>query len=344
MSVSMRDVAALANVSQRTVSNVVNDFVHVKPDTRARVQRAIEMLGYKPNLSARKLRGGRSGLVALALPEIAAPYFAELADRIQQHAAERDQVILIEQTGGTRQREISVLSGYPSAMIDGLIINPNSITSEDLAEYGDGVPTVLLGERIDLTADSVGGRFAHISIDNVEAARVATDHLIGLGRTRIAAIAAVEPLSASAGPGVRRTQGYLSALHSAGLSSPPELRVSVKQWKAPDGFAAVNDLLDRGVKFDALFCFNDTLAFGALSALHSQGIRVPEDVAILGWDDTAESRFSYPPLTTIAPAVREIAELSVDRLLRLIDGDESAIEDVQVSFELAIRGSTVSRP
>ncbi|SED76870.1 LacI family DNA-binding transcriptional regulator [Ruania alba] len=341
MPASMRDVAALANVSQRTVSNVVNDYVHVTPETRAKVLRAIDMLGYKPNVTARKLRGGQSNLIALAMPEIAAPYFAELANLIQQEAAARGKVLLIEQTGGTRARELSVLAGYPSAMIDGLIIDPISITVDDLALSRDSVPTVLLGERIELDGQRVQGAFVHVSIDNVAAARTATEHLLGLGRTRIAAVGATPRISNNNGTGLRRTQGYLDALRDAGVDAPPDLRVPVKTWTAAHGHQSVQNLIHDGIPFDALFCFNDTLAIGAMSALHEAGRRIPDDVAVVGWDDIADARYAVPPLTTVAPATTEIAATAVDRLLTLLTEQSPRVDDVTVPFELVVRASTV---
>lgn len=184
MAVSMRDVAKVAGVSQRTVSNVVNDYAHVRSETRQRVQEAIRTLNFRPNVSAQKLRNGRAGLVAVAVPEIAAPYFAELADHLQRYAANCGITLLIDQTGGTRARELLVLDGYRSNVIDGLIISPLAITAADPVHRQLDVPVVLLGESIDRSG------VLHVSVDNVEAAKVATDHLIHGGRERIAAVGA----------------------------------------------------------------------------------------------------------------------------------------------------------
>jgi len=336
----MRDVAALANVSQRTVSNVVNDYKHVKPETRSKVQRAIEMLGYEPNISARKLRGGKSRLIALAIPDISAPYFAELANLIQRKAAARDHVLLIEQTGGARGRELAVLNGYPAAMIDGLILSPVAITLADLELRRDSVPTLLLGERIDLEGDVIRGHYAHVSMDNVAGARAVIDHLIGLGRVDIAAIGVSAIGLPSAGPRVRRTQGYLEALRHHGISPRQELLVPVPSWSAENGYRAVKNLIADQVRFDSIFCLNDTLAIGAIAALHEGGLQIPEDVAVVGWDNTHQSRFSVPPLTTIAPDTAQIASTSVDRLIALIHGNDEGGDEIQVPFQLITRRST----
>src|SRR5882757_5954751 len=181
---SLKDVALLAGVSMKTVSNVVNDYPFVTPETRAKVQRAIETLDYRPNLSARMLRGGRTGLVALAVPEIGAPYFAELAEVIVQQAKTHGWTVLIDQTLGDRDTERLVAEGIKSHLVDGLIVSPLTLTAEDIEQRRVTTPLVLLGERL-ATAP-----VDHVTIDNVAGARAATEHLLALGRTRIAAIGA----------------------------------------------------------------------------------------------------------------------------------------------------------
>jgi DNA-binding LacI/PurR family transcriptional regulator len=248
MSANMHDVAKLAEVSQRTVSNVVNGYPHVRPETRARVEKAIAVLRYRPNVSAQKLRHGRTGMVALAVPEIAAPYFAELANHVQLRAAERGITLLIDQTGGLRERELLVLDGYRSNIIDGLILSPLSVTPADLINRGLDFPIVLLGESID------NGGVIHVSIDNVAAARVATEHLLELGRRRIAAVGAMPGLDSS-GPASRRMRGYTEAISAAGLPFSAELNIPTGNWTRASGHAIAADILDRGVDVDAIFCF-----------------------------------------------------------------------------------------
>ncbi|MFD0783416.1 LacI family DNA-binding transcriptional regulator, partial [Micromonospora azadirachtae] len=179
----LKDVAERAGVSVKTVSNVVNGYAHVRPDTRARVEEAIAALNYRPNLSARHLRKGRTGVIALAVPELDIPYFAELARHVVGAAADLGWTVLIDQTGGRREQERVIASGVTDHLIDGLILNPLALTADDLVNL-NGTPMVLLGERVEHgTAD-------HVVIDNVAAAREVTTHLIGLGRRRIAAIGA----------------------------------------------------------------------------------------------------------------------------------------------------------
>ncbi len=335
MPATMSDVAAKAGVSPRTVSNVVRGYAHVRPETRERVQRAIAELRYRPNVSAKSLREGRTGIIALAVPEIAAPYFAEVADQVQHLAAERGITLLIDQTGADRDRELLVLDGYRSHVIDGLIMSPMAITLGDIEGQGLEFPTVLLGERIS------AGELLHIGIDNVAAAREAVNHLISTGRRRIAAVGA-EPLARHAGPSTRRLEGYVEAHRDAGLAVRPELTVATGGWSRPAGYAAVDRLLRGRAEVDALFCFNDVMALAAVRALNDHGRRVPDDVAVVGWDDIEESAYSTPSLTTVSPDKAAITRTAVDGLLAQIAGEPVGEVDVICDHRLVVRESTTA--
>lgn len=330
----MADVAALAGVSQRTVSNVVTGYVHVRPETRERVQRALDQLKYRPHASARSLRQGRTGIIALAVPYIAAPYFAELADLIQQSAAARKLTLLMDQTGADRARELLVLDGYRTHVIDGLIFSPMAITAHDLGQQDlDTQPTVLLGERIR------GGPLVNIAIDNVAASREAVHHLLDSGRRRIAVVGA-DVTTNHVGAAEGRLKGYHLAHQEAGLEAAPELSLTTHGWVLASGYAAVTSLLRQGIEVDALFCVNDLLALGAIRALTDHGLVVPRDVSVLGWDDIEEATYSTPSLTSVAPDKAAIAEAAVDRLCRQINGEPGIAEEVVCDYKLIVREST----
>src|SRR6185312_8720233 len=198
----LKDVAARAGVSVKTVSNVVNGYEHVTPGTRKKVEEALGELGYVPNLAARGLRNGRSGGLALALPELHAPYFAEIAHHVVRAAAERGWTVLVDETEGRLDRERQVAAGIRAHLIDGLILSPLALTAADLDRRAEGVPMVLLGERV---RHDVADR---VAVDNVRAARDATAHLLDLGRRRIAAIGGSDPRQESVpGCGCRATAG-----------------------------------------------------------------------------------------------------------------------------------------
>jgi DNA-binding LacI/PurR family transcriptional regulator len=333
--VGLKDVAREAGVSIKTVSNVVNGYVHVRAETRERVNAAILALGYRPNLTARSLRGGRTGVIALAVPDLTSPYFAEIAEGVIVAAEQLGWTVLIDQTDGERERELLVLHGIRDHLIDGVVFSPLALGDDDLRATRSEVPIVCLGERVH------AGSMDHIAIDNVAAARAATDHLIERGRRRIAAIGAqASPVAETAR---LRLAGYTEALRDAGLDPEGELVRPAGSWHRADGQSAVEQLIESGVGPDAVFCFNDLLALGALHGLAGLGVAVPDDVAVIGIDDIEECRYVRPTLTSISPDKGEIARRSVALLAERL-GQRSAApaagREIEVSFELTVREST----
>ena len=335
MSVRMKEVANRAGVSVKTVSNVVNGYLHVAPSTRERVQQAIDEMGYRPNLSARSLRSGRTGIIAVAVPRLDEPYFAELAAAVITVADERGCTVLVEQTDGQPEREQLAVAGIRPDLIDGLILSPLALDADDLhAPSHVSTPLVLLGERISDTSHD------HVAIDNVAAARLATEHLLSLGCTRVAAIGTMDAVTAQTAR--LRSTGFRDAMAAAGRAVLPDHEQEVAGFTRESGALAADRLLDLPERPDAIFCFSDVLALGALHALHRRGVRVPEDVAVIGIDDIAESRFSTPTLSTVAQDVGEIARLAVEALLhRLSRGADDPPQEVTVAHRLRVRDSTV---
>lgn len=337
MAVTLHDVARLAGVSIKTVSNVINDYPHIRDETRARVEVAIAELGYQPNLSARSLRSGRTGVIGLALPELSLSYFAELADAVIAEAERKGLTVLIEQTGGDRERELEVLRSPRRQLTDGLLFSALGLDQDDAELLRRPYPLVLLGERI------FGGPTDHVTMQNVEAARAGTEYLIGLGRRRVAVIGAHEgEVVGSAG---LRLRGYQQALEAAGIPFDPRLVGYAGLWHRQNGAIATRRLLESGTGFDALFGFNDALALGAIRALQEAGIAIPQRVAVLGWDDTDDAQYSVPSLSAIDPGVPEIVETAVRLLMaRIAHGPEAAAapEEVYAGFRIAERESTVS--
>ncbi|MEU8636409.1 LacI family DNA-binding transcriptional regulator [Amycolatopsis sp. NPDC048633] len=323
MNPKLRDVAEHAGVSVRTVSNVVNGFRYVAPATRERVQASIDALGYRPNLAARTLRRGRTGLVALVVPEIDSPYFAELAARTVRIAGRRGLTVLIDQTDGDAEREKELLHGRRSQLVDGVLFSPWAVAPAELAARTDTVPLVLLGEH-----DGPAG-VDHVAIDNVAAAREATGHLLATGRRRIAALG-IQPRSLNA-TARQRLAGYREA-----LADLPRLEVPVQRLHRADGHRAMLELLDRAEPPDAVFCFTDELALGALRAAADRGVAVPEDVALVGFDDIEDGRFSVPALTTVSPDKDRIAELALDCLV----AEPGPPRSIVAPHRLVVRGTS----
>jgi DNA-binding LacI/PurR family transcriptional regulator len=333
--VSLRDVAARAGVSIKTVSNVVNGYVHVAPQTRDRVEAAIAELGYRPNLSARSLRGGRSGIIGLAVPELGVPYFAELAQCMVKAAEARGFTVLVDQTEADPERERLVLRGFRPHLLDGLIFNPLALGSAEITKRRDRTPMVLLGERV------TEGAVDHVMIDNVAAAAEAVRHLAARGRRRIAAIGAQHGVSGQTAH--LRLTGYRHGLEQAGLVYRADLVADAAAFHRADGAAAMARLLDRDRRDwpDAVFAFNDLLALGALRTCYERGVRVPEDVAVAGFDDVEDGRYSVPSLTTVSPDKEQIAQVAVDCLLSRLAGDAPAPpRHVTARHRLVIRESS----
>ncbi|KOV76290.1 LacI family transcriptional regulator [Streptomyces sp. NRRL WC-3723] len=334
---SLKDVAALAGVSVKTVSNVVNGFTYVAPPTREKVERALAELDYRPNLSARNLRQGRTGVIALALPELDAPYFAELTRFVIDAAAERGWTVIIEQTDGRPERERQVLEGIRAQRVDGLIFSPIAVGREELADRDAGTALVLLGERV------IDGPTHHVAIDNQLAAREVTEHLLSLGHTRIAAIG--RQTNPSANTARLRLAGYQEALHSAGLPYDEALAPPTDSYHRSDGAEAMARLLALDEPPQAVFCFNDLLALGAQRTALARGLRVPQDVAVAGFDDIEDGRYSTPTLTTVSPDKEQIARVAVEMLQQQIHGSPRGAtrpgpHEMTAAHRLLVREST----
>ena len=334
VAVSLKQVAQRAGVSVRTVSNVVSGFAHVAPDTRERVQRILDELEYRPNAAARHLRGGRSGLIALAIPEITSPYFAELAGHLVAQAEARSWMLLVQQTDGDPERERRLAGGVQGQTVDGLILSPWALSPADLRRRPDSAPLVLLGEQ------DAGGLLDHVTVDSVAAAHDITGHLIATGRTRIAAIGPQPHLHN--GTAARRLEGYRAALTETGLRHDETLEIPVDRLHRADGALAMRRLLDGGRPFDAVFCFTDQLALGALHEASQRGLRIPGDVAVAGFDDIEDGRYANPSLTTIAPDKAAIARAALDLLADRLGRDAytGAARRTIIEHRLVVRGST----
>jgi len=309
---TMVDVARLAGVSVKTVSNVLNGYPYIRESTRERVLAAIDELGYQVNMTARSLRSGRTGMIGLAVPELGQPYFGELADDILAAARRHEVQVLIEPTGYTREGELAALREPRRGLVDGLLFSAAAMDQSDAhlleeVEY----PIVLLGEQIFSPAVD------HVTMRNVEGARAATELLLGFGRRHVAVIGMLH--SKTAGAATLRFQGYREALAAHGLEVDERLLGWADQaWHRDNGARAMAAVLDSGAPVDGVVAFNDALAIGALYELKVRGIGVPDEVAIVGFDDTEDARYTTPALTSVDPGRQEIAERAVELLCRRV--------------------------
>ena len=328
------DVAARAGVSQKTVSNLLNGYPHISATTREKVETAISELGYRPNLSARSMGRGRTGFIAFAVPSLSNPHFAEFAGCVIAAARRHHWTVLIEETGGRKASEDTVVSTMPY-LVDGIILHPESLTDDDVEDRARDTPIVLLGERgLELVADRVVA-------DNVSAAADVTEHLIGAGHRRIATVGirADAELQASR----FRDEGHRQALARHDIPSDDALIVDVPDYSRGAGALAGRALAAMEPRPDAVLCFNAAVAAGVLSSLHALGVRVPEDIAVAAFDDIEEAEFTAPPLTTIAWDIEGMADAAVRLLAERSENRDLPTRDVTLEHTLKTRASTAAR-
>jgi DNA-binding LacI/PurR family transcriptional regulator len=337
MRATVRDVANLAGVSPKTVSNVINGVVPVRPETRARVEAALVELDYVPNLSARGLRNGRSGNIALALPDLSTAYSAELARWFVELAHDRGWAIQLEATGSDPHREVALVSRARTHLVDGLVLNPTQLGMSVVADAAELPPTVVIGE-----VEPPRG-IDQVHVDSIAAAREMTGYLLETGHRRIAVVGGSDDSFRSA-TSVLREQGHAEALANAGLQVDPALTIALMEWTtaaAASGFAA---FLDRiGELPDAVFCLTDSMALGVLHVLAARGIRVPADISVVGFDGIAEAEYTIPALTTVSFSKRAIADAALTALERRIADRHAPGSDLVIPHELVHRDSVAAR-
>jgi DNA-binding LacI/PurR family transcriptional regulator len=328
---TLEDVAAEAGVSKSSVSNVIRNHPHVRESVRDRVKTAIEKLGYRPQAIGQNLVSGRTGLISLAIPNFAQPYFAELARAAVAAADDMGMRLVVQQTDNLLDRERDASDPWNLGAADGLIFSPSMIEDDEIERRRGRMPLVLLGERSKLsTVDRVG-------IDSIAISRAATQHLIDRGRIHLVMLG--DKTFGDAFVVSEREDGFHAALEAAGLKEVGPVG-AVRDWTREDGARAANSLLDARVHFDAIFCANDLLALGAMAALRARGVRVPEDVAVIGIDDIEESQYAAPSLSTVFIDKEWMAREALRLIGKQLADPDAIPEQPLVPFRLIPREST----
>lgn len=310
---TMQDVARHAGVSVMTVSNVVNEHPHVRDSTRQRVLASIAELGYHVNTTARNLRQGRSGVIALAVPEIDRPYFGLLASLLIERSAARGYELVVEQTAARRDRELDAISRSRLRNYDGLILSAVELHDDDAVLLRGDFPTVLLGER-GFTAP-----LDHVVMANEEGAALAAEHLVGQGCRTVAMLGGYRSDSGAVDVSTSRVRGFEEALADRGIVLDDRL-VRSTPFTLEGGRSAMADLLAVFPDVDGVFCSTDLVAIGAVRALADAGRRVPDDVKVVGFDDVPLASFLTPSLTSISPDHAAMADAVVTMLVDRIEG------------------------
>jgi LacI family transcriptional regulator len=334
MSVSVKDVAALAGVSVGTVSNVLNRPDKVAPSTVERVQSAIDRLGFVRNDAARQLRAGRSRSIGLVVLDVRNPFFTDVARGAERRAADADLSILLGNSDDDPAREAGYLDLFEQQRVHGVLITPVEDVSERLDRLRTrGIPAVLVDRMSD------GEEFSSVSVDDVSGGSLAAQHLIETGRRRIAFVG---------GPAtVQQVADRLEGARRA-VAQHPDASLEVVETAALtvlEGRAAGERLRSRepADRPDAVFAANDLLAVGVLQALVMLGsIAVPDDIAIIGYDDIDFSAAAVVPLSSIRQPSELIGRRAVELLLAEVDGAENR-EQVVFQPELVVRDSTRAR-
>lgn len=329
MTATIEEVAAAAGVSRSTVSRVVNGSTAVSPTALEAVQRAIADLNYVPNRAARSLASRATMAIALVVPEdttrfFGDPFFASVVSGINARLSRSDYVLnLMIASDDPRDKTTAYVR---SGAVDGAVIVSHHTSDLFIDRIAASVPVVYGGRPVREREHDY-----YVDVDNVAGARQAAEYLIGTGHRRIASITG--PVSMPAG--VDRMNGFRDALADAGLEPGP---LEDGDFTADGGAAAMRRILEGGAEFDALFCASDLMARGALAVLGRAGIRVPEDVAIVGFDDSPVATAVQPNLTTVRQPSRGQGEKMADVLLSLLAGGHPE-HVTMLETELVVRDS-----
>ena len=330
MARTIDELARLSGVSRATVSRVINGG-SVSERTRRRVQSVLVETNFRPNLAARSLASGRSGVVGVVMHIdshllFQDPYFGQLMQGMSGALADVAAGMMLWL--GNRSKEETLDTILSMGLLDGVIVTAHNL-DDPLVDglLASSLPTVLVGHR------KAARSASYVDVDNVHAADAMTTHLIGIGRRRVGHISGMRRTVA----GEDRIAGYTRAMTRAGL--PIDGLLVDGDFNTPSGAAGAEVLLDRGA--DAIFCANDSTALGALEVIRSRGLRIPEDVALAGFDDLEFASHMDPPLTTIRQGVRDQGAEAVNCLFQLIGDRDGAPRRVLLPTELVIRQSTV---
>jgi LacI family transcriptional regulator, galactose operon repressor len=327
---TIADVANRAGVSTATVSRVLAGLGGARADTRQRVLRSARELGYRPSGVARSLKLRTTRTLGLIITDIGNPFFPELVSAVEDAARERDYGVLLCNSGEDAEREAAYLELLAERRVDGVVIASSGVGRRHRAWLAKApLPVVLVN------CASPDVPLPTILSDNRAGAALAIAHLVALGHDRIGHITAPSRNEAAA----ERLEGARAALRAAGRD-PTALVVAEGDGHVSGGATAGEQLLEADRGLTAIFAYNDLTAIGAIRAVRSHGLRVPDDVSVVGFDDIDLAAFADPPLTTVAQATASMGRWAVAELLNRLRGGSAATETVTLPVHLEIRSST----
>lgn len=324
---SIREVAREAGVSVATVSRALSNPEKVSETSISKVQKAIEKVGYRPNMLARNFRSARSYAIVVLVPDIANPFYSLVIRAIEDRAQQKGYAVLLGDTRGTPERELEYIRRVETRLADGLLqLRPHSEKAHNV------IPPDLA------SVNACGCEYTEgpsIRIDNRGAAKTMADYLISLGHRRIGVISGLKDNPHA----IDRMKGFKESLAEAGIPFEPGL-VAEGDFTMWSGLNSAFQFCHMKERPTAIFCMNDEMAIGAIQTLKSQGIRVPEDVSVTGFDDIAYSKYCDPSLTTMSQPAEEMGKMATDMLLRIIEGETLSQTECVLPTEFIIRKST----
>jgi len=331
---TIRDVAAHAKVSVTTVSHVINGTRFVDPQTQERVRAAIETLNYRPNSVARSLRRRSTHTIGLLVPDIANPFFGDIARTIEDAGFAEGYNVILCNSDRSDIKESVYVDVLLSKQIDGLILISSGSRPDPLQSIIDAKVPVVVADRelSDLPVDQV-------LVDNQQGGYLVGQYLASLGHRRVGCIAGPHNLRLS----MERITGFRRALNEVGLSLPDEALV-YGDFHYSGGEAGMLELLQRDLNLTAVFAANDSMAVGAINVLHRANLRIPRDVSVIGFDNTTQSKAMSPGLTTIAQPITELGRASVSLLLERIKQPDQPLSRLLLPTTLIERESCSSPP
>ena len=327
--VTIVDVAREANVSYSTVSRVLNHYPHVRSEKRERVVAAMERLGFVANPVARSLAGGQTQMVGLVVIDLMTEYVAQILLGIDDELVSFHYDLTVYTTHYRRAKETNYIHSLTQGLVDGLLL----ILPLDPGAYSDTLrkirfPYVVIDHQgFDSYSSTVGAT-------NFRGAREATEYLLQLGHRRIGFVAGSEYTNSA----FERLEGYRAALAAFDIPFDPSL-VQSGNFQQPGGFEAAQRLLDLLPSPTAIFAANDLSAFGAIEAIRSRGLNVPDDISVIGFDDIPRAGYVYPPLTTVRQPLTEIGRAAVRLLLKHIEDPQRPVERITLDTTLIIRAT-----
>ncbi|MFD1388932.1 LacI family DNA-binding transcriptional regulator [Oceanobacillus oncorhynchi subsp. oncorhynchi] len=333
--VTIRDIAKKAEVSVATVSRIINNKGAASAETIARVNKIIEEMNYKPNSIAKSLSKKKSNLIALLIPTLNNPFFPELVREIEMAANQMGFQVYLCNSDDNREKVEYYLEAMADNYVAGAIINSLKVTAEDLHTLEkSGIPIITIDRA------SFEHPYSSISVSHRIGAAKAAAHLLHDSKHQnIVFISGPKEEKSS----LDRLNGLNDVLDK--YEKPLNLNVVYGDFEMDSGYQAIKSLLERGQKVDCIFSSNDAMAFGAMRACKENGLRIPEDLRIIGYDNTVFSAYSSPLLSTVDQRKDEIGQIAIKELFRLINSKEDAKETERKQFflepELIVRQSTL---